>query len=228
MENVDWKPEGGKRPYRLPVLPTPSLGSRSGRWELVQLPACPAVLARENLPSLLDKSAVAPSGTGPYFIFTVTCVLAAKRLSLSTISPARVDPNLERVDVGNLLHRIDSASHGSHTPVVEELADPGGAGVLPESLEVLLQQMASHGFQIVLKDFLEFCRLFFGLVLETFQEQPPSPLEDRLVAVLSQLLDLGGTHLVQGLAHPFSVLTARVRRNCLASRPRDLIAEPVQ
>ena len=35
------------------------------------------------------------------------------------------------------------------------------------------------GFQIVLKDLIESCRLFFGLVRGTFQQKPASPLEAR-------------------------------------------------
>ncbi len=61
--------------------------------------------------------------------------------------------------------------------------------------------MAANRFQVVLEKFRTLGHLAVGEVLRPLQRQPPAPLEDRLVAVCSELFDLGRAHLVDRLVH---------------------------
>ena len=53
--------------------------------------------------------------------------------------------------LGDVFHRFDLASHRAEAPAAQELLCPGGVGVVPEALEVLLQQVGFDGPQIHLQ-----------------------------------------------------------------------------
>ena len=68
----------------------------------------------------------------------------------------------ERSDSGDLLHRFDARAHDLTAPLIEELASPGRRFILPELLEILLQQIGSHGPQVVTQQVAQAELLMFG------------------------------------------------------------------
>ena len=65
---------------------------------------------------------------------------------------------------GNLLHRLDLALHRASTPLIEEPYGPTQAGVLPEPLKILSQEMAANALEVVLQQFGQFHRLLLVAV----------------------------------------------------------------
>src|SRR5436305_2753697 len=52
---------------------------------------------------------------------------------------------------GYFLHRLESRAQGSSAPAVQKAAGPGRGYILPEGLEVLLEQVAADRSEIVAK-----------------------------------------------------------------------------
>ena len=63
---------------------------------------------------------------------------------------------------GDLLHRLDPRAHHLATPFVEELAGPGRRLVVPELLEVFLEQIGPHALQVVAQDVAQLDALVIG------------------------------------------------------------------
>ena len=53
--------------------------------------------------------------------------------------------------LGDVFHRFDLASHRTEIPAMEKLLCLGGVGIVPEALEVLLQQISFDGAQVHLQ-----------------------------------------------------------------------------
>src|SRR6516165_10155048 len=45
----------------------------------------------------------------------------------------------------HFLHRLDARAQGARTPAIQELPRPGGRTIVPEELEVLLEQVGADG-----------------------------------------------------------------------------------
>ena len=70
----------------------------------------------------------------------------------------------------DFLHRFQLRAQGADAPLVQELASPGGADVLPELLEVFAQQVSTHAPQVGLQQLRQLDRLPVGQVLAAFQQ----------------------------------------------------------
>src|SRR5690606_9256091 len=82
-----------------------------------------------------------------------------------------------------LLHRRDSRAHGLGAPLIEELSGPSRRIVLPELLELLLEQVGAHALQVVAHQLAELQALPVGGVLGALEQAPSRSLEQRLVAL---------------------------------------------
>ena len=58
-------------------------------------------------------------------------------------------------------------------PLVEELAGPGGRGVIPELLECFLEQVSEDGFQVVAQQIAKPEVLLVAEIVTAFEQQPP-------------------------------------------------------
>src|SRR5215207_7963834 len=100
----------------------------------------------------------------------------------------------------DFLDRAQAGAHRPTAPLVEEAPGPGRRRVLPEELEVLLQQVGSNRAQVVAQQIRQLDALPFGQVLGTFEQEPTGPGQDRLIALGLQLLGLLSANLVDRLA----------------------------
>src|SRR5208283_4751217 len=102
---------------------------------------------------------------------------------------------------GDLLHRHDAGAHDLIAPLTKELASATRRLVVPELLEVLLEQIGPHGLQVVAQQIAQAEPLMLGQVGLALEHAPTGLLQHRLVAVAGQPASLGGTHLVQRGIH---------------------------
>lgn len=51
-----------------------------------------------------------------------------------------------------LFHRLYPSTHHLGAPLVEELSRPRGRFIVPELLEVLLEQIGTHAFEVVVQE----------------------------------------------------------------------------
>lgn len=101
---------------------------------------------------------------------------------------------------GDFLHRLQPRAHDLLAPAVQEAASPGRGHVLPEELEVLFEQIATNGPQVVAEQIGQLALLSFGQILGPLEQQPARARQDGLVAFGLQILDLCGPNRVDGLA----------------------------
>jgi len=103
--------------------------------------------------------------------------------------------------LGHLLHRRQPGTHGSCTPVVEELSRPDRQLVLPEPLEVLLEQVGPDRFEVAGEQILQLVHLVIGEVLWSFQQAPTAASQHRFFLLGFEGLGLLGPDVVDGLVH---------------------------
>ena len=101
---------------------------------------------------------------------------------------------------GDVFHRFDVASHRTETPALEKLLCPCRVGVVPEALEVLLEQVGSDRTQVHLQQLGQLHALGVAEVLLALQEAPAALAQDRILALFFESASLFGTDLVESLA----------------------------
>src|SRR6185295_1813087 len=101
--------------------------------------------------------------------------------------------------LGQALHWRDAGAHHLGAPAVEELAGPGDRRVVPQKLQLLLEQVGAHRSQVVLEQVAELAVLLLGQVLGALEQRPATALEHGLVTVALEPLDLRGPDLVDRL-----------------------------
>ena len=98
--------------------------------------------------------------------------------------------------LGDFLHRRKAAAQGSSAPRLEELPCPCRAGVVPEPLEFLVEQMGPDAL-IVLQKLGELRGLVVREVLGPLEQAPAGTGESGLIAVPAQLGDVLPPHLYE-------------------------------
>src|SRR5215469_7075979 len=91
--------------------------------------------------------------------------------------------------------------HGLVAPEIQEHASPSGRIVVPELLEVFLEQIGAHGLQIVAEQIAQAELLLRGEIVLAFEHAPAGFLQQRLMALLSHPARFGGADFVQGFVH---------------------------
>jgi hypothetical protein len=71
---------------------------------------------------------------------------------------------------GDLLHGLDAGTHGLLTPLVQELACPGGRAVIPELLECFLEKVGPDGLQVVAEEIAQSEALLDLQILFPFEQ----------------------------------------------------------
>jgi len=100
---------------------------------------------------------------------------------------------------GNLLHWLNLRAHRFCAPFVQKLPCPIRRSVRPEELKLLLQEIASNRFQVVLQKVRQFGFLSFRQVLRPFEQQPAALGQHRFITLILQLFRLLGAHFVNRL-----------------------------
>ena len=80
---------------------------------------------------------------------------------------------------GDFLHGLDPRTHHLATPLVEELGGPSGGLVVPELLEVFLEQIGAHALEVVAYQVLQFHFLVGGEVGRPLEKAPSRLSQDR-------------------------------------------------
>ena len=73
---------------------------------------------------------------------------------------------------GDFLHGLDTGAHDLFTPDIEIQAGPGGGVVVPETMEVLFEQIGADGLQVVAKQIIKPEPLFGGEIGGALEETP--------------------------------------------------------
>ena len=89
--------------------------------------------------------------------------------------------------LGDFLHRPKPALQGLSAPRLEELARPCRAGVFPELLELLTEQMGPDALEVVLQELGSLGGLVAREVLGPLEQAPTGTGEGWLVAIPAQL-----------------------------------------
>lgn len=84
--------------------------------------------------------------------------------------------------MSDAFHGLEPGSHRTRAPAVEERAGPRRADVVPEGLEVLLEEVGPHGSQVVLQRLGELDLLALGQVLRALEQAVAGALEARSAA----------------------------------------------
>src|SRR4030067_2745944 len=101
---------------------------------------------------------------------------------------------------GDSLQGLELGAQGAGAPPVEELPGPSRSDIVPEQLEVLLEEVGTHGSELVAQQLGELAFLVVGEVLGPLEQTEAHPLEHGLVAGGLEALGFLGAHLVDGLA----------------------------
>ena len=80
---------------------------------------------------------------------------------------------------GHLLHRWETGAHGPCAPVVEEPARPNRRVILPEPLEILLEQVSPDSLEVAGEQILQLVHLVISEVLWSFQQTPTATGQHR-------------------------------------------------
>lgn len=115
--------------------------------------------------------------------------------------PVEDEPPVNPQHLGDLLHRLEPQARGARAPSVQELVSSGGRYVLPEELEVLLEQVDWRRFQVAVQEFLERDLLFLGEILRVLEQASAGPCQLRALSIGLEVFDLRGANLVDGLAY---------------------------
>src|SRR5215470_11824521 len=120
-----------------------------------------------------------------------------------------------------LLHRFDSRAQGPRTPTIQEFSRPGGRTIVPEKLEVLLEEVGTDGLQIVAQQLRQLHFLFLRQVLGTFQQTPTGMRQHRLPPLRPQSPSFLGPDFVHRLIHMLQHMEAVQDMEGLSGLARD-------
>src|SRR6516225_1822214 len=101
----------------------------------------------------------------------------------------------------HFLHRLDARAQGARTPAIQELPRPGGRTIVPEELEVLLEQVGADGLQVIAQQIRQLHFLFLRQVLGTFQQAPTGMGQHRFPPLRPQSPGFLGAHFIHRLVH---------------------------
>ena len=99
------------------------------------------------------------------------------------------------------LHRLKARAQGPRRPAVQEFPRPEGRAVVPEELEVLLEQAGADGFQIVAQQLRQLDFLLLGQVLGALQQAPAAMRQYRFSPLSFQGPGFLGSHRIHRLVH---------------------------
>src|ERR1700676_264981 len=104
---------------------------------------------------------------------------------------------------GDFLHRLEARSHHLFAPLVHEFFRPRRGDILPEQLELFLEQVGAYGLQVVREQVRESDCLAFAQVLGALQQAPARVSEDHLRAPSAgfQGACFLGPNLIEGFVH---------------------------
>ena len=103
--------------------------------------------------------------------------------------------------LGHLLHRLDARPHDQGDPLVQEFPRPGGRVVVPELLELHLEQIGPNRLQVVLQYVTQANPLIAGEILPALEHAPAGLAQDGLVAVGHQFPCFRRAHVVERVIH---------------------------
>src|SRR5208283_1250876 len=159
---------------------------------------------------LLTTAATSPSAktarvSGSIPVYSRDCAALAS-IFLRQIEPARSARTVTALLSEASMHYQSSSLASIEqpcltAPLIKELAGPTRRLIVPELLEVLLEQIGPHGLQVVAQQIAQAEPLMLGQVGLALEHAPTGLLQHRLVAVAGQPTSLGGTHLVQRGIH---------------------------
>src|SRR5271155_695750 len=104
---------------------------------------------------------------------------------------------------GDFLHRLEARSHHLFAPLVHEFFRPRRGDILPEQLELFLEQVGAYCLQVVREQVLEPDCLVFAQVLGALQQAPARVSENHLRASSAGFQDACflGPNLIEGFVH---------------------------
>lgn len=101
----------------------------------------------------------------------------------------------------HFFHRFEPGAHGSGAPLVEEDTGPAKMDIVPEALEVLLEQVGPDGFKVAVQQVAQFVHLFIGEIFRPFEQAPTAFGQHRLFSFGLEFPGFLGPDLVDGFAH---------------------------
>jgi hypothetical protein len=121
----------------------------------------------------------------------------------------------------HFLHGPDARTHHAIAPEIEKLSSPKGRDIVPEELEVFLQQIAAHRFQVVAQQVGEFDFLVRSQILRPLKQAPTGMGQDWGQSSCLQFSGLLRTNFVNGLVHMHDDMEAVQDMDGLAGLPGD-------
>lgn len=115
--------------------------------------------------------------------------------------PVQQEPPVITEHFGYFLHGLQPGPHSAFAPVVQELACPARDGILPEPLEVLLQDIRPYGLQVAAQQIDKFIDLLVGEVGGTLQQAPAAMGQHRFFPLFFKAFSFLCTDFINGLAH---------------------------
>lgn len=99
------------------------------------------------------------------------------------------------------LHRFEPGAHGPCAPFIEEPACPIGGEILPEALEVLLDQIGPNRFEVAFEQVRQPVHLVIGQIFRPFQQAPPASCQHGFFPLGLDLLGFLGSDFINGFVH---------------------------
>jgi len=99
------------------------------------------------------------------------------------------------------LDGVNAGAQGLGAPLMEEFTRPGRGVVIPELLELFLQQVRTHALQVVAQQVAQPEPLLVGQVLGALEQAPARFLERRFVALACHAPRFLGPHVVERQVH---------------------------
>ena len=121
--------------------------------------------------------------------------------SLSGPKPVEQELSVGPQYARHLFHGLDPRAHDALTPPVQKFTCPEGGDIVPEKLEVFLQQITAHRFQVVAQEVGQFNFLTRRKILRPFKQAPSGMGENRHQSLGFQFPGLLGPDLINGLVH---------------------------
>lgn len=97
----------------------------------------------------------------------------------------------------NFLHGFDARSHYLGAPEIQIFRSPSGRIVLPQLLEIFLEQVSADGLEIASEQILEAVLLVGGEIRLAFEDAPTCFFKEWFIASLRHLARLGGAYIIQ-------------------------------
>src|SRR6516162_1452441 len=121
--------------------------------------------------------------------------------SLFGPKPVQQQGSMPAQHASHFLHGLEARAQSPCTPSIQELPRPGGRTIVPEELEVLLEQVGADGLEVIAQQLRQLHFLFLGGGRLTIQKTPTGVSQHRFPPLHPQSPGLLGAHFIHRLVH---------------------------